>query len=164
MVNPDTAAAKPSLQRWAERMGVAGGIVSLVIGALVTVSVIGRKLFDQGVPGDFEFVQMGAAVSVFFFLPACQARRGNIMVDTFTGWMSDTLRNRVDAFWDVIYGLMMAFLGGCMVMGTTEAMRSHLSTMVLQLPVWPALMLSTLLLFFLAVICFWSAAMLVRTR
>lgn len=157
------AAPKPALVLWAERLGVVGGCVSLAMGALVSVSVLSRWLIDQSVPGDFEFVQMGTAVSVFFFLPACQAHRGNILVDSFTGSLSETARNRLDAFWDVIYGLVMAFLAVCMVDGTLEAFRSKTGTMVLQLPLWPALLVSTLMLFFLAALCFWTARMLART-
>lgn len=144
---------------WAARLvGLAGGAVSLFLGALVTVSVIGRKWFDQGIPGDFEFVQMLTAVSVFFFLPACQARRGNIVVDTFTGFLSEKTCAHIDAVWDVVYGIVMGGLGFCMVLGTFEAWKSNTGTMVLQLPIWPALAVSTVLLFFLSVVCFWSAS------
>lgn len=160
----NNAAKRPVLARWADRLGVVGGFLSLFMGALVTCSVIGRWLFDQGVPGDFEFVQMGTAVSVFFFLPACQARRGNIIVDTFTGFLSETGRNRLDAVWDVLYGLVMLGLGYCMVLGTVEAMKSGLTTMVLGLPTWPAYVVSTALVFFLAAVSFWTARNLMEKR
>jgi TRAP-type C4-dicarboxylate transport system permease small subunit len=150
--------------RISEALGVTGGIVSIVLAVLVTVSVLGRWLRDEGVPGDFEFVQMGTAVSVFFFLIACQARRGNIVVDTFTGFLHERARNRLDALWDVVYGLVMAFLAYCLFLGATEAIRTHTSTMVLQLPQWPALMLSALLLAFLAIVCFWTAKRLWGAR
>ena len=152
------------MARLAERIGLVGGLVSLAVGCLVTVSVIGRWLFNTGVPGDFEFVQMGAALTVFFFLPACQARRGNIVVDSFTGFLTERARNRLDALWDIVYGLVMAAIGGCMVIGTLEAFRTRTTTMVLQLPQWPALLVATLLLFVLAAVCFWTARTLLRAR
>lgn len=158
------SAPRSAVALWADRLGVVGGFLSLFMGALVTLSVLGRWLLDQGVPGDFEFVQMGTAVSVFFFLPACQARRGNIIVDTFTGFLSDAARNRLDAAWDVLYGVVMLGLGYCMVLGSSEALKSGLSTMVLQIPSWPALAISTLLVFFLALVCFWTARRLVEAR
>lgn len=150
--------------RAAENVGLAGGIVSLGVGLLVTASVIGRWLFDQGVPGDFEFVKMGAALTVFFFLPACQARRGNIVVDSFTGFLSPQARDRIDALWDIVYGITMAAIGVCMVVGTWESFHTHTTTMVLLLPVWPVLAMCTLLLFFLAVVCFWTARRLTGAR
>ena len=163
----EPSAARPArspVALWSARLGVAGGVLSLLMAALVTMSVIGRWLFDQGVPGDFEFVQMGTAMSVFFFLVACQAKRGNIVVDTFTGSLNERQRNRLDALWDVVYGLVMAFLASCMVLGTVEAMKSGTSTMVLLLPQWPALLVSTLLLIFLAGVCFWTAKRLWGAR
>lgn len=151
------AATRSGIVRWAERFGIIGGCVSLLLGALVTVSVLGRWLFDSGVPGDFEFVQMGTALTVFFFLPVCQAHRGNIMVDTFTGFLSEAGRNRLDALWDIVYGIAMIGLGYCMVLGTWEAYANGASTMVLQFATWPALAISTLLVLFLSAVCFWTA-------
>ncbi|MCA0424090.1 MAG: TRAP transporter small permease [Proteobacteria bacterium] len=158
------AVGKSAIAVWASRLGIVGGCLSLLMGALVTVSVLGRWLVDQGIPGDFEFVQMGTAVSVFFFLPSCQAIRGNIIVDTFTGFLGERARNRLDALWDVVYGLVMLCLGYCMVLGTMEAISTGVSTMVLLIPTWPALALSTALVFFLAVVCFWTARKLVEAR
>ena len=49
---------------------------------------IGRWLLQlRPINGDFEMVQMATAIAVFSFLPYCQARRGNIVVDTFTSWL-----------------------------------------------------------------------------
>jgi hypothetical protein len=35
--------------------------------------VIGRRFFNAPINGDFELVQMATAISVFSFLPYCQA-------------------------------------------------------------------------------------------
>lgn len=53
---------------------------------LTLVSVIGRALTGFGlsaIPGDFELVEIGAAVAVFCFLPWCQMNRGHVTVDIF---------------------------------------------------------------------------------
>src|SRR5262245_10807429 len=63
---------------------ILGGVITLAIAIAVTASVFGRNMLDEGIPGDFEFVQMGTAIAVFAFLPFCQLRRGNIVVDTFS--------------------------------------------------------------------------------
>lgn len=155
---------RSAIARISEALGITGGIVSIALAALVTISVLGRWTRDSGVPGDFEFVQMGTAVSVFFFLVACQARRGNIVVDTFTGFLPERARNRLDALWDIVYGLVVAFLAYCLFLGAGEAITTGFSTMVLQLPQWPALMLSAALLAFLAIVCFWTAKRLLGAR
>ncbi|MGB0960974.1 MAG: TRAP transporter small permease, partial [Halocynthiibacter sp.] len=45
------------------------------------VSVLGRKLFILPVPGDYELVELGTGVAVFFFLPWCQLRRSHVSVN-----------------------------------------------------------------------------------
>ena len=145
------------IARAAELIGIAGAVLSLILAAVVSASVLGRWLLDQGVPGDFEFIQMFTAVSVFFFLPACQAKRGNILVDTFTGFLSKAACARIDMVWDFVYGIVMGVLGYCMILGTYEAWKTNTGTMVLQFPTWPALAISTALLFFLSFVCFWTA-------
>ena len=83
----DTGPAAPPpglLDRVVTALAIAGGALALGVAILVTVSV-GRRWFGfQPIPGDFEFVQMATAVSIFSFLPYCQLRHGNIAVDTFT--------------------------------------------------------------------------------
>lgn len=53
---------------------------------LTVVSVLGRAFTGFGlsaIPGDFELVEIGAAVAVFSFLPWCQLNRGHVTVDVF---------------------------------------------------------------------------------
>ena len=73
------------------------------------------------------------------FLPYCQARRGNIVVDTFTSGLPARANACIDAFWDVVYAGMMGLLTACLVTGVIEHYRSGQTTMLLQLIVWPAL-------------------------
>ena len=65
-------------------LAIAGGLLMLAVAATVTVNVLLRWLFNSAVSGDIELVQIGSAVAIFAFLPLCQSRRGNIVVDTFT--------------------------------------------------------------------------------
>jgi len=63
-----------------------GGLVLCAMAILTVVSVIGRAFTGFGlsaVPGDFELVEIGAAVAVFSFLPWCQLNRGHVTVDVF---------------------------------------------------------------------------------
>lgn len=145
-------------------IAIGGGFVSLAIAGMVVISVAGRKLFNAGVPGDFEFVQMGTALTVFAFLPLGQIRRVNIVVDTFsTGWSEGT-RRAVDTLWDLTYAAMMGVIGYCMVNGSIETFANKTGSMVLQLPLWPALVLSAALCIFLAVITLWTALSLRALR
>ena len=81
----------------------------------------------------------------FRFLPYCQARRGNIVVDTFTSWLPARINAFIDAFWDLVYAGMMGLITACLMTGVIEHYRSGQTTMLLQAIVWPALAVCTLL-------------------
>ncbi len=134
-----------AIERATSRIAVLGGLLALAVALLATTSVLMRWMFNAPIDGDFEFVKMATAVAVFAYLPYTQARRGNIMVDTFTSWMSPRARNALDAFWDLIYAAFMGYIAYCLVFGTLDALRSGETTMQRQLLIWPSIALSTLL-------------------
>ncbi|MCA3564584.1 MAG: TRAP transporter small permease [Methylocystis sp.] len=156
------APASPWLERLTGVVAVTGGLLALAVAILVSVSVLGRWLFNAPIDGDFEFVKMATAVAVFAYLPYTQARRGNIMVDTFTSGLSRANRNRLDAFWDIVYGCMMAYLAYALIIGTLDAMRSGETTMQRQILLWPSIGLSMLLCAFVAATAFIGAWQLLR--
>jgi hypothetical protein len=183
MSDAGAAARAPSQPSLVERLSgviaMLGGLLSLCVALLVVFSVLGRWL--KGVPwaeavagafglslgpinGDFEMVQMATAVSIFAFLPYTQVRRGNIVVDTFTSRLPPRLNARIDAFWDLVYAGMTALLTACLVVGTLEHYRSGQTTMLLQIIAWPAIAISTALLFLLTCVALTTAVRLVRGR
>jgi TRAP-type C4-dicarboxylate transport system permease small subunit len=152
------------IERLTGSIALLGGLLALCTALLVVVSVIGRKLFNSPINGDFEMVQMATAIAVFSFLPYSQARRGNIMVDTFTTWLPRRVTNIIDAFWDLVYAGMVGLMGVCLLTGTLEHLRSGQTTMLLQLIVWPALGLCAVLSLILACTAVATAAGLIRGR
>ncbi|RTL61482.1 MAG: TRAP transporter small permease [Hyphomicrobiales bacterium] len=146
---------QPFIVRASSVVAVLGGLISLATAAIVVASVFGRwfrgSAFSPLAPwigpidGDFEYVKMGTAVAVFAFLPYAQAMRSNIVVDTFTNKLSPRTVDRMDAFWDLVYAAMMGVLTWCMVLGTMDFYRSGETTMMLQLIVWPAIAVCTVL-------------------
>ena len=151
----------PLIERLTARIAVLGGLLALAVAALVVVSVVGRWLFSMPVEGDFEFVKMATAIAVFAYLPCTQARRGNIMVDTFTSWMGQGARNRLDAFWDLAYAAFMALCAWGLFVGARDALRTGETTMQLQLAVWPAIALCAVLCAFLVLTCIATASRLI---
>jgi TRAP-type C4-dicarboxylate transport system permease small subunit len=151
-------------ETWLTRLtgivAVLGGVLALAVACLVTTSVLGRWLFNAPIDGDFEYVKMATAVAVFTYLPYTQARRGNIMVDTFTDGLSERSRNRVDAFWDVVYAVFMAGLAYALLIGTLDSVRSGETTMQRQILLWPSIGLSMLLCALLSFTAFATAAKL----
>jgi TRAP-type C4-dicarboxylate transport system permease small subunit len=101
---------------------------------------------------------------VFAYLPYTQARRGNIMVDTFTGWLPERGRNFLDAFWDLAYAALMGFAGYCLVIGSLDALKSGETTMQRQIVLWPSIAIATALCILLALICLVTAVKLVTKQ
>jgi len=60
----------------------------------------------SAVKGDFELVEIGAAVAVFCFLPWCQLNRGHVRVDI----ISRVIPGRLDALLELIGDLAIALI------------------------------------------------------
>jgi TRAP-type C4-dicarboxylate transport system permease small subunit len=160
---PAAGGAPPSaFERAARGVVLAGGLLSLFTAGVVVVSVLLRWANIGSVPGDFEIVQMATAISIFCFLPLCQLHRGNIMVDTFTSGLPKRVTRALDALWDLVYAAMMLFLAFSLVQGARDIIRNGTSTMVLGLPLWPALVMSAALTFLLAMAAIATARKLMR--
>lgn len=165
------------LGRFAHGLAVAGGLMTVAIALMVTTSVLLRGIADYAnpltlplgvrvgpIPGDFEIVQMVTALAAFAFLPWCQARRGNVIVDTFTTRLPKWAQAGLDALWDVVYAVMMALIAWRLAEGAADAIRSHTTTMVLLVPVGPAIAGCAIIASFLALIALVTAYVRVMVR
>jgi TRAP-type C4-dicarboxylate transport system permease small subunit len=131
-------------------VAIGGGLLALAVAGLATASVAMRWLLGAPIEGDFEYVKMATAVAVFSYLPYTQARRGNIMVDTFSQWLSPRVRHVVDGIWDIAYGALIGFIAYCLAFGLLDSWTSGETTMQRQLPLWPSIGASFLLCVLLA--------------
>jgi TRAP-type C4-dicarboxylate transport system permease small subunit len=146
-------------------MGVSaalGGLLAVGVATLVTVSVLGRWLFYLPVRGDFELVRIATACAVFAYLPYTQARRANIMVDTFTQRLPQRVRDAMDAFWDLVFAACMAACAYGLYLGTFDARENYETTSELQLQMWPFILLCALLCALLALTAVATALLKVR--
>jgi TRAP-type C4-dicarboxylate transport system permease small subunit len=150
--------------RVARALAIVGGLLSVVSALLVTTSVTLRWLGFGSINGDFELVQIGVALSVFCFLPLTQARRGNIMVDTFTTWLPLRVQRAMDAFWDFVYAGFMALTAWCLMNGARDALASGLTSAMLGLNLWPVFAATVLLILLLVVTAVDTALQLLRSR
>lgn len=97
------------LYRVSDILAVIGGFLCCVMAVLVTVSVTGRYLFASPVPGDYDLLGIIGGCAIFAFLPYCQLKRGNIVVDFFTTGVSPRGRSALDGIGSVLY-LVIAVL------------------------------------------------------
>jgi TRAP-type C4-dicarboxylate transport system permease small subunit len=160
----DEGSPRSGIEQLTGWIAILGGVLALAVALLATTSVVMRWLFNAPIDGDFEYVKMATAVAVFAYLPYTQARRGNIMVDTFTGWLPERARNILDAFWDLAYAALMSFCAYCLLHGSLDALKSGETTMQRQLVLWPSIVLTTILCGLLALTAVVTAYRLVTAK
>jgi TRAP-type C4-dicarboxylate transport system permease small subunit len=148
----------------ARGLAMLGGLLMLVVAVIVTFSTVMRWIIDESVPGDIEIVQIATAFAVFSFLPYCQARHGNVLVDTFTLRLSARTQRRIDAFWDVVYSLSAAVLAWRLLIGAYDTISSQTVSMMLGLPIGYVIAACAAMAAFLAVVTAVGAVRLCRAR
>lgn len=115
-----------------------GGFVFLALTAMSLISIVGRKLFNLPVPGDFELMQMGCAFASAAFFPYCQMIRGHVRVDFFTSKIPPAVKaalNFVAAFLVGLFGALIAWRAAA---GAITAYASGETSTILGWPVWIA--------------------------
>jgi TRAP-type C4-dicarboxylate transport system permease small subunit len=120
----------------ARAFALAGGAVLVAITALSVVSITGRTLRGTPVPGDFELVQVGCAVAIAAFLPWCQRRRGNIIVDFFTTRASARTQGVLDALGALLLAAVLALLAWRTWAGMLTVRASGEISMIVSFPIW----------------------------
>ena len=101
--SPDRALPGPALLTWLEKIGLSLSAVAIVLlGLLVTVSVLGRLVSGQMIPDDI--VISGELMVTLVALPWAYitADRGHISVEVFTNWIS----SRGHAWLDILAGIV----------------------------------------------------------
>jgi TRAP-type C4-dicarboxylate transport system permease small subunit len=122
-----------SLTRW---LALAGGGLMLIAIAITLISVVGRYGFSEPLPGDYELVEIIAAVAIFLFFPYTHATNSNIVVRFFTDGFSARSQQILDLFHDVIFTLVAALLAWRLAIGFEEKLQSGESTMLVRIPFW----------------------------
>lgn len=125
-----------ALEVLARAFAYAGGVVLVAITGMSVVSITARAVVGRPVSGDFELVQVGCGVAIAAFLPYCQLRRGNIIVDFFTTRASRTVQRRLDALGALLLAAVMALLAWRTLAGMLTVKASNEITMIVGFPVW----------------------------
>lgn len=144
-------------------LAITGGFLMLAVAATVTMNVLLRWLFNTAVSGDIELVQIGTAVAVFAFLPLCQSRRGNIVVDSFTAGLPPRVRNGLDALWDLVYVAMALIIAWRLGVGAWDTIRSNTVSMMLGLPTGWAIAACSAMAVILALVAIATALRVLRS-
>jgi TRAP-type C4-dicarboxylate transport system permease small subunit len=115
---------------------VLAGVILTAITLVTCFSLIGRNTIGVTLAGDYELTAAAAGAAVALFLPWCQIRRENIIVDFFTSRMPARVNDRLDRLGALLLGAMMLLLAWRTTVGGLNAFGSGSGTMMLGLPEW----------------------------
>ncbi len=124
------------LETLAKLCAVLAGVLLTVITLMTCVSLIGRNTTGWTIVGDFELSGSAAGAAIALFLPWCQVRRGNIMVDFFTAKASEATQGKLDRLGALFLALAMALMTWRTAVGGLNAWTSKAGSMMLGFPEW----------------------------
>lgn len=124
------------LERMAKLCAILAGVLMTVITLMTCVSLIGRNTTGWTIVGDIELTASAAGAAVALFMPWCQLRRANIIVDFFTTRASEATQRNLDRFGAFLMGGVMALMCWRSAVGGLSAWNSHSGSMMLGFPDW----------------------------
>ena len=124
------------LESLAKASAILAGLLMTVITLMTCVRLIGRNTTRATLAGDFELTGVAAGAAIALFMPWCQLRRGNIIVDFFTAKASERTNAALDRLGALLLGLVFALLAWRTTLGGLNAYSSQSGTMMLGFPEW----------------------------
>jgi TRAP-type C4-dicarboxylate transport system permease small subunit len=115
---------------------VLAGMLLTVITLMTCASLIGRNTVGITLVGDFELTGVATGAAIALFMPWCQVRRGNIIVDFFTSKASASTNDKLDRFGAVLLALAFALLAWRTTLGAMNSWTSHSESQILGFPEW----------------------------
>ena len=145
------------IEKLAKLCAILAGVLLTAITLMTCVSVLGRNTTGATLVGDFELTGVAAGAAIALFLPWCQLKRGNIIVDFFTARASEHANAALDRLGALLLGLAMALLSWRTTLGGLNAYSTQSGTMMLGFPEWIAYSLMVPPLALTALIGLWQA-------
>ena len=124
------------LELLAKLCAILAGVLMTVITLMTCASLIGRNTVGWTIVGDFELSGAAAGAAIALFMPWCQVRRGNIIVDFFTAKASDSTNQLLDRFGSLLFGAALSLMAWRTAIGGLNAWTSQSTTMMMGFPEW----------------------------
>jgi len=147
----------PLLERLARLCAVLAGSLLTLITLMTCASIVGRNFLEATLAGDFELTSAATGLAIALFMPWCQLRRGNLLVEFFTARASRRTHARLDRAGALLLAAMMALLAWRTGLGGINAWDNHSSSMLLGFPDWVVYWGMAAPLLLTALIALWQA-------
>jgi TRAP-type C4-dicarboxylate transport system permease small subunit len=124
------------LEQLAKFCAILAGVLLTGITLMTCGSLIGRNTTGVSIVGAFELTGVAAGAAIALFMPLCQVRRGNIIVDFFTAGLRPAVNERFDRFGALLLGGIFALLAWRSTLGGLSSYNSHSETQIMGFPEW----------------------------
>jgi len=122
---------------WLARLcAMLAGMLLTTITLMTCISIVGREAVGKPITGDFELSGVAAGAAIALFMPLCQVRRGNIIVDFFTARCSAVTIKILDRIGAFVLSACFMLLAWRTAVGGLNAFSSASGTMILGFPEW----------------------------
>ncbi len=125
-----------ALERLARLCSILGGLLMTTLMLMTCYSLIGRNAFDTALIGDFELTGIASGIAIAFFMPICQFKRDNIIVDFFTANRSAAFNHRLDRLGDLLMTVIFFLLSWRCALAAINAKETMGASMLLGFPDW----------------------------
>ena len=124
------------LEPLAKLCAALAGLLLTAITLMTCGSLIGRNTTGHSIVGAFELTGVAAGAAIALFMPLCQARGGNIIVDFFTAHASRRTQSVMDRFGALLLALIFALLTWRTTLGGLNSWSSGSETQIMGFPEW----------------------------
>jgi TRAP-type C4-dicarboxylate transport system permease small subunit len=124
------------LEFLAKACAVIAGVLLVVITLMTCISLIGRNTTGWSIVGAFEMSGYAAGAAIALFMPWCQFRRGNIIVDFFTAQLAESKQDVLDRIGALALALAMGLMAWRTTIGGLNAWKSQAGSMIMGVPEW----------------------------
>ena len=124
------------LSALAQLCAVLAGILLTGITLVTCGNLILRNTTGDAMAGAFELTAMASGAAIALFMPLCQVRQGNIIVDFFTSGLSDKATDGLDRLGALVLALVYALIAWRTYIGGMNVYESHSETQILGFPEW----------------------------
>ena len=115
---------------------VLAGLLMTAITLVTCGNLILRNTTGDSLPGAFELTAVATGAAIALFMPLCQVRRGNIIVDFFTENLSASINDALDRIGALVLAGVFALLAWRTAIGGLSAYKANSLTMLMGVPEW----------------------------
>jgi len=124
------------LESLAKFCSILSGALLTFITLMTCYSLIGRNTSGQTIVGDFELTGVATGAAIALFMPLCQLKKANIIVDFFTAKASESTIVQLDRLGALFMAATFALLAWRTYLGGMNAWVSQSGSMMLGFPEW----------------------------